>query len=416
MRLGASLLLLLVPAAAWAGFKPAAWLYYKDVTGAQMPGFCALSLDPEALAAARADISDLRIVSDGKQEQPYELRLEQDQTSVQQVAARMYNQSRVPGQGARFELDLGATAQPVTQITIETPDQDFRYQVTVEGSNDAREWAVLRRDGAIFDFTGDVQLRSTLVKLPEARFRYLRITVHDAEARPLRVTGATVERAASSPVHRTELRSGPPRITVNASSNTTDVYLDLGYPNQPFDTVDVLFTDDNVRREVSVYANNADNFEGIMPRGGVVFRYHTATFRGEQTRVRCDELKGRYVWVSVANRDNKPLHVTGVRLYAIPRQVVFQWDPNRRFRLYYGGQSVAAPQYDLAEYLRLQRIAPRGGLILGPQQSNPDYRSQEPWTEQRPWLLWLVIALAVVVVGGLTVRMMTRIGPPPEEP
>ncbi len=51
---------------------------------------------------------------------------------------------------------------------------------------------------------------------------------------------------------------------------------------------------------------------------------------------------------------------------------------------------------------------PKSGLTLGSERENTTYRPpRKPWTEERPWLPWGVITLAVLVVGGMIVRMMS---------
>lgn len=113
------------------------------------------------------------------------------------------------------------------------------------------------------------------------------------------------------------------------------------------------------------------------------------------------------------NGDDTPLNVTGATLLAIPRRIVFEWDPRRDVQLFYGADGVAPPNYDLATFLRYEQVVPLEGLTLGPERENPQYRPpRQPWTEERPWLLWALIGLAAVVVGALIVRMMGQVAPP----
>lgn len=403
--------LLLTGVTARADFTAKDWRYYKELSEPPAPGFCALQLDPEVLGGARPDLADLRLITQQGTEQPYELRVAKAKQSIRPLSAKMYNLSRARGKGTRFELDLGASGELTTQITLQSPDRDFRYQVTVEGSTDSREWAVLRKGGAIFDFSGDVHACSTLVKVPETSFRYLRVTVHDSDAKPFTVNGASVERELKRPAKRIELRPVSMRIVEDSPRRATEVHLDLGHPRQFCDQAEIAFADDNVQRGCQVSVRDDSARDWSTCDAGVIFRYHTATFVGEQTRLSFPEMRGRYVHISVLNGDNTPLNIRGAKLYAMPRTLVFQWDPDQPVQLYYGANTARLPQYDLSTFLRLQQVQPRTGLSLGPQQDNPDYRlPPKPWTEQRPWLLWLVIAVAVITVGGMILRMMTKVG------
>lgn len=397
---------------AHADFDARLWRYSKDLSGPGERGFFALQVDSEVYAHAQATLADLRLVEAKSAERPYELRTEQGEQRREPVAARRYNLSRVPGVGTRFELDLGTRGKATTEITIDSPDRNFRYQVTVEGSYDARQWAVLRTDGAIFDFSGDVTARSTSVRLPETTFRYLRVMVADGAGSPFKVEGAHVERLIARPAERVQVRPAVTRIAEDPGRRATDVTLDLGSSGQPCDQVTIRFTDDNCSRQVEVAGS--DEGKTWNPLGaGVVFRYHTATFVGEQQTVPFAESRFRFVRASVMNGDNAPLKVTSAGLYGLPRTVIFEWDPARPVKLYYGALKARAPQYDLAAFLRYQQVQPKTGLALGPEQRNPSYgppKPKKPWTEERPWLLWLVIGLAVVGVGWMILRMMLTVG------
>ncbi len=402
--------LLLVVIFAYADFTSRDWRYYKDLSGPLKPAVCAMQLDAEVLAGARLDLSDLRLITHQGIEQPYEVYIHRGKQRVQTYEAKMYNLTRVPGKGTRFELDLGTSGKPINQISIQSPDRDFRYQVTVEGSPDSRNWVVVRKGAAIFDFSGEVHARSTVVKLPETTYRYLHVTVHEADGRLLNVSGASAEQEIERRGRRIKLKPVSTRIVQDLQRRATDVFLDLGHRNQPCDQAEVIFEDDNVSRgcQVSVSENPAGPWSARD--AGVIFRYHTATFAGEQTRLSFPELRGRYVRISVLNWDNEPIQVTGAKLYAVPRVLLFEWDPRQPVRLYYGADAPGKPQYDPSIMERLRQAQPRVGLALGPQQGNPEYRPpQKPWTEQRPWLLWLVIAVAVLVVGGMILRMMSQV-------
>jgi len=404
--------------AAHGDFDARQWRYYKEISGVGAAGFYAVDLAPDVMARAQYQLADLRIISGEATEQPYEVRIDRGERTVAAVAAKVYHLSRVPAKGTRFELDLQTREKFIREITINTPDHDFRYQVAVEGSHDARNWAMLRDDGAIFDFSGDVRSRSTIVKLPETNFRYLRVTIRDTGEKPIEVTGAQVNKLLFRAARRVQISPVKERIELNAERNANEVYLDLGRAGQPFDEVEVAFSDDNVRRPCYVRISNAPEEAGWRTvASDVVFRYHTATFVGEHATMAIPETRSRYVRVSVLNFDDEPLNVTGVTLYGKPRTVVFEYKPETRVRLYYGSESVRSPRYDLSTFLRYEQLQPKTGLKLGAETNNEAYVGpRPPWTEVNSWLLWVVIAAAILVVGGMIVRLMAAVGAEHEPP
>ena len=150
-----------------------------------------------------------------------------------------------------------ASAKLTCRLSIDTPSTGFRWQVTVEGSPDAREWAVLRKGAAIYDFGGDVPTRSTLVTVPETSFRHLRVTIHDSDKAPLTVSGVRVERETRRPARRVTLKPVGTSISSSSPPSATHFLLDLGLPHLPCDQVEIQFSNDNVRRQCQIAASEA---------------------------------------------------------------------------------------------------------------------------------------------------------------
>ena len=409
---------LLAAQAAGAAFEVSQYRYLKAVTGPAQAGYYALPVDPEVVAGTEGVLGDLRLRDDLGREVQYRTWGYASGDEVESLPAKLYNLSRVPGSGTRFELDLGRKAKRTTQVWIDTPDRDFLYGVVVEGREGEERWAVLRRDGVIFDSHVDVSMQNLAVKVPETTFRYLRVTVRDTDRRPMTVTGARVERlGAVAPVlPPTELKLVSTTITQSRDGRSTDLLLDMGYEHQIPEEAEVLFTDDNISRAYQVWGAGSRERQWRAASSGCLYRYHTLTFTDEQTRIRSLVVDGRYVLIRIHNGDNPPLHVTGARLYWWPNSLVFLWDPAHPVSLYYTCCGTGWPQYDLGRYLEYEQVQPLGGLRLGPQQANPAYRpTPRPWSEEHRGVLWAVIAVTVLVIGAMILRLMGKVSAGPQE-
>lgn len=89
---------------------------------------------------------------------------------------------------SRLLLDLGSKGMPSDRLIIVTPQVNFYREMTLEDSNDRKEWTVVSRSGVVYSFetpkfTGD-QLS---VPYPETNSRYLRLTIHNEDNPPLTV-------------------------------------------------------------------------------------------------------------------------------------------------------------------------------------------------------------------------------------
>ena len=68
--------------------------------------------------------------------------------------------------------------QSITQLVLDIPEKDFRKNVMLEGSADAKSWTLLAQD-QIYDFTSQVDLRKKHIAFNAADFRYYRLTLKD---------------------------------------------------------------------------------------------------------------------------------------------------------------------------------------------------------------------------------------------
>ncbi len=243
-----------------ADFDVRDWRHYREMSGPAEPGCYTLDLKAAVLTRAKPRLSDLRVITTNGKEKPFEVRTSRGRSGVKSVDAQMYHLSRVPDRGTRFELGIGRREELATEITINTPGQDFRCKATVEGSD----------DGVIFDFTGDVEARSTLVNLPATDFPLLRVTVYDTAADALKVTGVTVRDFVSRPARTVTFQ--PERMSAEVSRDKRNlVVIDLGTPTHPYDQIEVYFTDENVRRLCHVemtLSSRVSSISMMMPTTG----------------------------------------------------------------------------------------------------------------------------------------------------
>ena len=78
----------------------------------------------------------------------------------------------------------------------------------------------------------------------------------------------------------------------------------------------------------------------------------------------------------------------------------------RSYRLLYGHAEAAAPQYDFVRLVDDAAIESAVGATAGTEQLNAGFVDSAPWTERHPWLLWMALAVAVLVLGALAIRTM----------
>jgi hypothetical protein len=149
----------------------------------------------------------------------------------------------------------------------------------------------------------------------------------------------------------------------------------------------------------------------------VAYRIQVEGRVDERVRVRFPETRGRYLRLTVQDGDDPPLAFERLIVRGNRRELLFRAAADRRYRVLYGFADARPPAYDLAHVLaRQERIAPAAATI-GARARNPDYQPgfepPRPWTDRNPALLYGVLGIAVLVLGGLTLRLLRKGGAEP---
>ena len=115
----------------------------------------------------------------------------------------------------------------------------------------------------------------------------------------------------------------------------------------------------------------------------------------------------------IFNGDNRPVPVQRVYVETLKRVFKFLPAAAGDLWLYYGNPDARPPVYDLAAVLGRQAPIPETTLVIGEWKTNPDYKpppgQRKPWSEQHPAVLYTVLGLAVVGMGLVTVRFLSKV-------
>ena len=154
---------------------------------------------------------------------------------------------------------------------------------------------------------------------------------------------------------------------------------------------------------------SADNKVWQQFAGGEIYRYRQGDAVAEKLSV---DVPGnfpyRYWRVEILNHNDAPLGGAVPHLYSTPWHVIFEQQPGRTYRLLYGQALATEPQYDLARRLNSRQILSATAADLGPEEINTAWADPRPWTEKNDFLLWIVLGIAVVILGYAAIRSLRR--------
>jgi len=394
---------LLTALAATAAFTPEEWQYRQRVTAAG--AVTRVTVDRGYYTSGlAASFADLRVGRDGV-ETPYLLVAAYGSRRTADVPVRVVNKETRDGK-LFVTLEFEARPQPHNLVELAVTRNDFRSQVSIEGSDDGKQWATVRHAAYIFRYhtdTGQMADHTTL-QYPDSRRRLLRLAI-SGWTNPNEFTGAVVRRDASAEAKRSEVftASDPGAETKN---KTSCMVLDTG-TRAPRDTA-VLTPrgpSETFRRSVTI-EQSADGKAWSWSGAGAIYR-----IPGEESlSVTFPETQLPFQRVCIYQGDDVPLVVAGVKLMGVDREVLFRSEGGGNYWLYYGSPKATAPDYDLVKTAGEDFHAAAVAGRLGERETNPVYKPPpepvKPWTERFPGLLYGVLGLAVVGMGWVALRLL----------
>jgi hypothetical protein len=291
-----------------APFDERLWERYTQVTARPDMAdgtLAAVYLEPMQLGdmTATPPFADFRLVTDRKEEVPWEIVVKRPEKREEEVPARMRNLSRTEKGETWLELLLQGQS-PVNAVEIATPDTDFSRQIEVLGSADGRTWNSLRKAGVIFDLTMGENLRRTRVTFPQTTFRYLALRITNGDARPLAITGARALRQSETPGQRYRVTATIAKTEQDAVRQENSVVVRMA-TTFPVDRIEVATKERNFQRPLEVQIRRDGRWE--RRASGTIYRLDTPMVHESRLGLDIPEVAAEEFRLVFRNMDSPPL-------------------------------------------------------------------------------------------------------------
>jgi Protein of unknown function (DUF3999) len=386
------------------------WLYSRaiELAPTNETRLASVAVPPGVYAHAQTDLADVRLIDNFGTEVPYAPFLRLGASNSVAIPTQILENSFAPGHYTQIVLQTGKKVPFDNAVRIDTTETEFIEWVEVAASDDARVWRVVQPRAPIFRFQREGRSGTQTIPYSENNALYLRIRILDGKAK-FPVTGASILYQTSETAERTpfdaELSPDP-----NPPADSTSWIADVGQDPAPLVEVrfDVPGPSEFIRSVKLLVSSDRENWS--LWTSGEIYRYRQSDHMQEQLVVSLPYggTSTRYWRVEILNGNDPPLAGVTPHFYTTPRHVVFEQQPGHTYRLLYGDSRASAPQYDLERRLdSTEEIAAVPGQA-GPEEENSNYSDPRPWTEQRPFILWIVVGLAAVLLGYAAIRALKR--------
>jgi hypothetical protein len=367
-------------------------------------------VDTTIWAHARPDLADVRLYSAGT-EVPYVLQIGSGATVREQVDCKVLQPGTVAG-NTQFILDM-TQSELYSTVHLELKTKDFVARARIEGANDvhSKEWALLG-SSTLYDFTSENLGHNSTLQMPDATFRYLRVTL-DGPVKPDEVTGAKTGVGRDEAARWVTVAEHP-----TITQQGRDTVLSFSLPAKvPVERIQFIIDGSQVNflRPVEVQSElqsvDAKDRTEQLVGSGTITKIHM--LRGgkkidqEDSSIRLFSPRQGTLKIIVHNGDDQPLKISGAQLQQVERRIYFQAPTVSQATLYYGNERLAAPNYDYAKLFQMDPVAAETRLLA--EEMNTAYQKPpdpRPWSERHPAAMWASLIAAILVLGGVALRSL----------
>jgi hypothetical protein len=377
------------------------------------------------------ELSDLRLRDAKEQEIPYALFVRRKTVSQVEMPVKKFNNPEPgPNGSVSRSLEIEGKEPRHNEIEIGTSGKDFRRHVSVETSDDRADWrSQLDADLIYFEARGEkVNLRK-FTYTDENRRRYVRVTVHPDPGKKddkpkidyVKVFQSVDDKGL--PERRTAEvgRREPGRVQgVNGSLWP----ITFGGKRVPVETLIVTVEDADFERQYQLEMA-AEGQQPVEKWANPFSVVQSGTWKGNPLQAQLTpELFARQLRLGVADASNPPLRIKSVEYEAPARQVIFARSAEIEWpvKVYCGNPAAQDPAYDFKTTVAPTRVtAFRLEISPGAGTLNPIYTPPPvAWSEQHPWLVYVVLGIASVVLFALMALLakqaLARTSPPAPQP
>lgn len=412
------------------------WEFTKDISILDYSKKAvAIPLDHQVYDSAKEDLSDLRIMDSKNGEWPYAVMVQSGDRREQKFFSTILSNQILPTESIMV-VELKVPLKSFNSLAIIPETNNFARKVTVEGSNDNANWEIIRKGMVVYSFAfqtsykyfeqytneiyegygfGRYSEENLSMVFPEATFKFVRVRIpHDQDKEPVEIKRIEIFRTVKSGIKEDVFKGNIIRIQPDERSKSEENIVDFGFKNMPLSRIDIKAEQSNFFRKAEVEGSN-DMKEWKNLASGVIFSISVDEETEQNTRIDLGNVKFRYIKIKVYNGDNKPIKLASVTGTCLKNFLVIIPEKNTQYRLLYGNPGAKAVNYDLGEVIRGKTTDNFGIGALGNQVHNDSYepyKERKPWTEDKPYILWLVmgiIILGLIFLGSRVIKKMDNI-------
>lgn len=366
-------------------------------------------LNEAVFQKANSTLSDLRIYGVRAEkdtvEAPYILKIRKARTVKQDIGFKLLNSSK-NAKGSYFTYEV-ATKESINEIYLDFNNQNFDWQIQLEGSQDLREWFTIIEDQRMLSIKNNqTDYSFTSLAFPDSKYRYYRVLIQTKDTPKL--GSARIIRDETIPADYITYEVEKQKVDHTSLPKNTIVDVDLGkriplsYLKMKIsDTIDYYRTIHVAYKSDSVHTEKGWRYNYTNMTSGTLTSVEKNEFRFKSTLA-------QHLRITIQNQDNQALHIQDITAKGYTHELITRLTQPATYYLAYGKTNDRVPSYDIT---KVATNIPEDltTLELGTAQVIPkkEINIVAPLFENKLWL-WLVMGVVIAVMGWFTLSMMRK--------
>lgn len=359
---------------------------------------------------AKIPFADLRVVTDRKEEIPWQIVSMRPEMRLEVVGCRMRNLSTTANGDTWAELLVDANGVAANAMQIISPDTNYIRKVEVLGSRDGKAWQTLRKDGVIFDLDKGEKLKNDRIFIPETTFSHFAIRIANSGKSPLTITEVRLFRQRKSAGEVSMIPAKTEQVAFDDSKKESRIVVRME-KIFPVDRLVISTKETNFQRSVTVESKNSKGVWTPVSEG-VIYSFDSPDMHSSRLFIAIPGISARDFRLVFRNHDTPPLAISNVFGEGYRRILVFKTWPDRRFYLFWGNPSAEYPRYDLSGVATPEAVERLPVATLCQACDNPSFagdKARLPLSERYRFLLYGVVVVAIAALLFMQYRVFKRI-------
>ncbi|NEM96928.1 hypothetical protein [Pontibacter burrus] len=384
--------------------------WQSSVATPKQQGYHSILLSPEVIGRLKADLSDIRLYSGGK-EVPYLLRAEEP-VQYKRLFKNYDIVSYTHQKGCCSELLISnPEKRKLNNISLLISNADARKQVKLSGSDNRQDWYVLKEKDILYAINNRASTAEVkLLDFPLSNYRYFRLQLNDSASAPLNILQAGYYDTYTEAGKHIEIPIREFTRKDSLSTKSSYIHVRFAHPVYPERLEFTISSPQLYYRHGQIILGapapekrrrSKRRKQRQQPRPAVSFVLNS----NAPAIVELPRQKLRELTIVIQNDDNQPLEITGLIALQLNRYLVAELSPDQEYTLLFGDSTAKAPAYEL-EYFQDSIPAKLPVVQTGELQQLQPVKKEKNKTSTI--LIWSAIAVVVAGLSYMTVKLLNE--------